>query len=86
MKDVQISDQQVTKAQDNIKVDDAWLKISKVMYESSRLQNQNDRLVHFRTKNVEDYNKLAIQNLRLKSNITKKAGEILCTYMDIDQD
>lgn len=56
------------------------------MFESSRLSFQNERMPSLRSKNAAEYHKQAKDDFQYKQNVTKKAGEIICTYLEIDAD
>eukprot|EP00347_Sterkiella_histriomuscorum_P007607 403348266 len=81
-----VAHSQINNESDQVKLDDTWLKSSILMYETHRLQYQNDRLPHFKSKNVVDYHSLASSQYRHKNGIVKKAGEIICTFLEIDPD
>ncbi|CDW71999.1 UNKNOWN [Stylonychia lemnae] len=83
---ISIHNQNVYTEDDYVKVDDVWLKVAKIMYESSRLSFQNERMENLRTKNVKLYNSQVLDDLQYKLNVTKKAGEVVCTYLEINPD
>lgn len=86
LKDITVQHQHLGDMEDYIKVDDTWLKMALLMYETQRLTNQNERLKPFKEKNVSEYIKQAVEQGIERLHIIKKAGEIVCTFLEIEAD
>ena len=85
-KELRIKEGQLKKESDLVKVDDTWLKMSKMMFEQFRIPFQNERIDASKLDTPEEYIRRALIHIAKKREITIKAGEMICTYLDISPD
>ena len=65
-------------------MDDTWLKMSKMMFEPFRIPFQNERIETFKMESPEEYIRRALIHIAKKREITIKAGEMICTYLELN--
>ena len=84
VKELRIRNRQLTKEDDFVKVDDTWLNMSKMMLEPFRLNFQNIRLEQFKTMDPAAYLENVLAQIQKKRDLTVKAGEMICTFLELD--
>lgn len=67
-----------------MKVDDTWLNLSKMMFDPFRNDFQNERLKCFEISDPVKYLEISLVQIQKKRDITIKAGEMICKYLDLD--
>ena len=81
-----IKDNAISSDEDFIKIDDTWLKLSKILLDNLRFQFQSDRLESFKKKEVALYMQICVDQMARKKGIITRAGEMICAYLEIDED
>jgi hypothetical protein len=84
VKELKIRHKKLSSEEDYVKVDDTWLNLSKMMFEAFRYEFQNVRLKQFETNDATKYLELSLNHMQKKREITIKAGEMICTYLELD--
>lgn len=84
VKELKIRHKKLSSEEDYVKVDDTWLNLSKMMFEAFRYELQNVRLKQFETNDATKYLELSLNHMQKKREITIKAGEMICTYLELD--
>ncbi len=83
-KELRIKEGQLKKEADLVKVDDTWLKMTKMMFEPFRIPFQNERIETWKIESPEEFQKKALIQIAKKRDLTRKAGEMICTYLELD--
>ena len=72
--------------EDYIKVDDSWLKMSKIMINQLRREFLKARMASYAQKEVDKYLPICMEQMSWKKGIINRAGEMICAYLELDED
>ena len=71
---------------DYIKVDDTWLKVYKIMLDMLRDDFLQERRAPYKQKEVAKYINLCKDQMARKKGIISRAGEMLCRFLELDEE
>lgn len=60
--------------------------MAKILIDSLRHDLQDERLAKYKVKDAEGYVELAIAQAARKKGVITRAGEMICRYLDLDED
>lgn len=83
---MKVKDSIITEEEDFVKVDDTWLKISRILLDTLRYELQTARLAPFKEKDVSTYVEVCLAQIALRKGLLARAGEMLCAYLQLDED
>lgn len=76
----------LTEESDFVKVDDTWLKMAKILMDSLRHDLQDERMLKYKVKDAEGYVELAMAQAARRKGAITRAGEMICRYLELDED
>jgi hypothetical protein len=83
---LKIEDKVIRDESDYIKVDDTWLKVYKIMLDQLRDDFLQDRRAPYKEKEVAKYINLCKDQMARKRGIISRAGEMVCRYLELDEE